>query len=163
MAIIDLRGAALGRNMQTQRRRLAVLRYMLRGYTAHEAHEVLSKLAWWRGWTQGTVENDMRHLKKYIRTYGKELPEVQEAIAWALSYYEDAMKEYDMKANQYEAQGADDLAIRYRAMRDALANKAFKALGISDLNLNIQGNTGNSFQAVAAFFGIDGDKNGDGK
>jgi len=155
MVIMDLSDKVLGHTIKVRRRRLAVLRYLLRGYSAPEALEELQRLPWWEGWGVVAVRSDMRALREGIRAYGSELPEVQEAISWALGYYTDTIKEYEHLIKRFEREGRDDLAIRYRNMRDRLAEKAFSALGVSNINITPGGMGGGSWESVKAFFGIE--------
>lgn len=157
MAVIDLSKEALGTSARIRRRRLAVLRYLLRGYTYSEAWEELRKASWWEGWSAQIVSNDMKHLRKFIKDYGDRLPGFQEAVAWALSYYEDTIKEYDRLARQYEEMEKYELAQRYRGMRDSLAMKAFNALGVNSFNISVSPGAagGGNWEALRVFFGID--------
>ena len=157
MVVIDLSQKALGRSAAIRQRRLAVLRLMLRGYSYSEAWDELSKKPWWRGWSAQAVASDMKILRKFIRDYGEVLPGYKEAVAWAISYYEDTIKEYDRLAREYEAMEKYELAARYRSMRDSLATKAFSALGVNALNLSVSPGaaSGGSWEAVKVFFGID--------
>ena len=155
MAVIDWKKETLGRSAEVRRRRLAVLRYLLRGFTYSEAYDELSRLKWWK-WSPQIVNNDMHHLRQFIKDYGAELPEIREAVAWALSYYDDTIKEYSKIAERMEREGRDDLAVRYRSMRDGLATRAFNALGVSSVSVSVTaGVGGNPWDAVKTFFGID--------
>ena len=155
MAVIDWKKETLGRSAEVRRRRLAVLRYLLRGFTYSEAYDELSALSWWK-WSPAVVSADMHHLRRFIKDYGAELPEIREAVAWALSYYDDTIKEYSKIADRMEREGRDDLAVRYRSMRDGLATRAFNALGVSSVSVSVTaGVGGNPWDAVKTFFGID--------
>lgn len=159
MVVIDLKKEALGASMKVRRRRLAVLRYLLRGYHYSEAWEELRTRPWWEGWSINTVRHDYEHLRRYIRDYGKDLPGMQEAIAQALTYYQQSIQEYDRLAKEMEQLDPPryDLAQRYRSMRDQVATKAFNALGVSSMTVGISPHMaqGQAWQAVKVFFGID--------
>lgn len=159
MVVMDLKKEALGASMKVRRRRLAVLRYLLRGYHYSEAWEELKTRPWWEGWSANIVRHDYGHLRKYIRDYGKDLPGMQEAIAQALAYYQQAIQEYDQLAMEMEALDPPryDLAQRYRGMRDSIATRAFNALGVSSMTMGISPHMaqGQTWQAVKVFFGID--------
>ncbi len=159
MVVMDLKKEVLGASMRVRRRRLAVLRYLLRGYHSSEAWEELQSAPWWEGWSLTTVQRDYALLRSYIRDYGKELPGMQEAIAQALTYYQQSIQEYDRLAKEMEQLDPPryDLAQRYRSMRDQVATKAFNALGVSSMTVGISPHMaqGQAWQAVKVFFGID--------